>query len=116
MGVPLVDDVLVDVSRSSCLFDEAAAATAAPLPGATGVGDEVAATQDVREKLLVDLGARLDQVAHRLGERTPAVGALHRADPAGADFAAVVEERLAGAGIRVPPHLARAAELVALRA
>ena len=49
-------------------------------------------------------------------QRAPAVGAARGAHPTGADLAAVVEERLAGARVDVAPHLPRAAELVALRA
>src|SRR5882757_8929459 len=116
MGVLLVHHVLVDVGGRTCLLDEVAPAAAAPFAGSAGVGAVVAAAQDVREELLVDLGAGLDEVAVGCAKSAPAVGALDRAHPARADLAAVVEERLAGAWIVVAPHLPRAAELVALRA
>ena len=62
MGVPLVDHVLVDEGGGANLLDELAAAAAAPLAGATGIGAVVPAAQNVREQLLVDLGAGLDEI------------------------------------------------------
>ncbi|CAB4816318.1 unannotated protein [freshwater metagenome] len=69
----------------------------------------------MREEAFVVLGAGLDQVAQRAGQRSPAVDALHRVDPAGAHLTTVIEERRAGTRIAVTPHLPRTTELVRLR-
>src|SRR5262249_40778333 len=116
LGVALVHHVLVDVRRGADLLHEVGAAPAAPLAGPTRVGDEVPPPQEVREDLLVDLGGRLGEVAEAGDRGAPAVDALHGGHPPGGDLAAVVEERPAGAGVLVAPHLAGRAELVDLGA
>ena len=101
--VALVHAVLADGGRRARLLDEVAAAAAPELAGPAGVGQVVAAAQDVREEPLVELGRRLDEIAHGRGEGAPAVDAVHTVDPSGADLAPVVEEGLARPGVDAPP-------------
>ena len=63
LRVPLVDHVLVDERRSANLFEEFASAAPAPLSRTTRIGQVVTTPQHVREQLLVDLRAGLDEVA-----------------------------------------------------
>ena len=88
------DDVRVDLRRHPDFLDVVAAAQAAPLPGAAGVGAVVALPLHVRVQALVDLGGRLPQVAERGVLRTPRIHALRRVAPAGVHLGRVVGERL----------------------
>ena len=115
VDVALVDDILVDVGRCPHFLDEVAAAAAAEFPGPPRIGDQVAASEYVREEALVEFGFGLDQVPHRRHHRSPSVESIDGVDPAGAHLASVVEEGLPGSRVPVAVHLARAAEFVGLR-
>ena len=85
-------------------------------PGAAGVGEVVAAAQDVREQRLVDLGRRLDEVAVRRRRARPTRRRRCTALTQPALISPPWSKNASpGARVAVAPHLARAAVLVGLR-